>query len=370
MTTAKTTVRLDFDPALNRVSSNQQLSDGLSAAVFIGDSLWVASDESVSVERLTRLNASPDQPRHGAQRRFPLADYLPLPVDPNDPNGNPELDIEGMDYRDGYLWLVGSHSARRKRVKPELDALENRARLAKLTRDGNRHVLARIPVVTEDGQAMLVKFAPTEGKPRVAGGLANNAKYSELTERLADDEHLGAFLKIPGKDNGFDIEGLAVGSDGRVFLGLRGPVLRGWAVILELRIKPDKDDEQRIRLGKWAEDGARYRKHFLDLDGLGIRDLCIHGEDLWILAGPSMVLDGRSCIYRWPGGAAPGAAGWVARGDLKRQAELPSSRGGDYPEAMAFLQVGGNLGLLILHDRAKPARRLEEHSLLGDWIPI
>jgi hypothetical protein len=46
---------------------------------------------------------------------------------------------------------------------------------------------------------------------------------------LAEDPHFEGFIRtkvIPGKDNGFDSEGLAVADD-RVFIGLRGPVLRG-----------------------------------------------------------------------------------------------------------------------------------------------
>lgn len=40
-------------------------------------------------------------------------------------------------------------------------------------------------------------------------------------------------MAIPSKDNGLDIEGLAV--DGRrLLLGLRGPLLRGWSAPLEI----------------------------------------------------------------------------------------------------------------------------------------
>jgi len=58
-----------------------------------------------------------------------------------------------------------------------------------------------------------------------------------LLDALAQDPHLQAFINIPGKDNGFDIEGLAVPPAGQLFVGLHGPVMRGWAVALELRSK-------------------------------------------------------------------------------------------------------------------------------------
>ncbi len=48
-------------------------------------------------------------------------------------------------------------------------------------------------------------------------------------------------VPIPGKDNGFDIEGLAVRED-RLLLGLRGPVLRGHAFVLELSLEQDGKD--------------------------------------------------------------------------------------------------------------------------------
>ena len=43
-------------------------------------------------------------------------------------------------------------------------------------------------------------------------------------------------MRLPSKDNGLDIEGLAVLGN-RVYLGLRGPVLRGRAIILELELE-------------------------------------------------------------------------------------------------------------------------------------
>ena len=71
----------------------------------------------------------------------------------------------------------------------------------------------------------------------------------------------------------------------RVCVGLRGPVLRGWAVILELSIKIG--DHSQLMLQDFKSKDRPYRKHFLDLGGLGVRDLCVNGEDLLVLAGPT-----------------------------------------------------------------------------------
>ncbi|WP_457090403.1 DUF3616 domain-containing protein [Microvirga sp. P5_D2] len=47
--------------------------------------------------------------------------------------------------------------------------------------------------------------------------------------------HNRPFLSIPSKENGFDVEGLAV-REGRISPGLRGPVLRGHAVVLDPKL--------------------------------------------------------------------------------------------------------------------------------------
>jgi hypothetical protein len=73
---------------------------------------------------------------------------------------------------------------------------------------------------------------------RQAARLQQAGAGNLLTETLAGDNHLGPFLSfpLPSKENGFDIEELAVRGD-RVFLGLRGPVLNGWAIIVEIGVE-------------------------------------------------------------------------------------------------------------------------------------
>ena len=85
----------------------------------------------------------------------------------------------------------------------------------------------------------------------------------------------------------------------RVFLGLRGPVLRGWATVIELRVNAARDGT--LTLDTFESSGRPYLKHLLQLDGLGVRDLVINGDDLlvlaaprWISTGPSSSIDGRT----------------------------------------------------------------------------
>ena len=49
------------------------------------------------------------------------------------------------------------------------------------------------------------------------------------------------------------------------------------------------------------ESEVTYRKRFLDLDGLGVRDLCRRKKNLFILAGPTMPLPAPYRVYALPG---------------------------------------------------------------------
>ena len=216
-------VRLELAPG-SLVHAN------LSGAAFTGDWLWVAGDEACGLDRLRRLDPVGRQVSHfGEVRDFPLADLLDLP-------GTAEegADLEGMAVADGFLWVVGSHGLKRKNAKPGRDHAENARRLAKVALDGNRRLLACLPIEPDaGGEPCLVRHA-RDG--RRALRLTGDSQANLLTEALADDPHFGPYMAIPGKDNGFDIEGLAV--DGRrVLLGLRGPVLRGWSAPLEIAVE-------------------------------------------------------------------------------------------------------------------------------------
>ena len=243
-----------------------------------------------------------------------------------------------------------------------------------MSSDGNRFLLARIPIVEKDGTYTLEPEVEQEGQKRTAALLDCTPTGSRLTEVIECDKHLKKFLSIPGKDNGFDIEGLArVGN--RVFIGLRGPVLRGWAVILEIEPEVSKKDPSKLKLKiiDSDEDGSTYRKHFIRLDGLGIRDMCAQGDDLLILAGPTMDLDGPVAVYRWKGGAKPEKESVIFDAELK-DGDIPFKKGKDHAEGMTFFSGEGLEGasLLVVYDSASDSKERQpgENVLVADIFKL
>jgi hypothetical protein len=266
------------------------------------------------------------------------------------------------------LWAVGSHSLKRKRIKGKHADAKAIKQLAKVEDEPNRRIVVRIPVVTdEDGLPGLAREVTSDGQTRTAAVLGGVGP--SLTDLLADDDHLGPFLDIPSKDNGFDLEGVAA-VEHRLYLGLRGPVLRGWAVVLEVHPYVDEKDPHVLRLREIGPDGEPYLKHFLDLDGLGVRDLCPDGDDLLVLSGPSMDLDGPVRIYRWHH-AASSVTPAVVRGDeISRLMELRYGEGDDHPEGLCRLDdVDGRTRLLVVYD-SPAAHRIDDRGILADVVAL
>jgi len=265
--------------------ADEDLLTDLSAAARTPDgSLWVGSDELLTLERLSPLEPG----IYGNHQPFFIGNFVDL-FDDDD-----EIDIEGMDYNDGYLWLTGSHSTKRNKPKGK-KAKKDIRRLTEIKTDLNRYLLARIPII--NGNPFRECTDPQDlDRKLTAASLAKTDEFNVLFETLKSDPHLGPFVanNIPSKDNGLDIEGLAVKGD-RVFLGLRGPVLRGWAVILEFEVYESEPGV--LHLKEIGENDRVYKKHFVDLDGLGIRELAFWDDNLIVLAGPTMDLDGAMRVF-------------------------------------------------------------------------
>lgn len=354
---------LHFNPKLSLNPDGKHVRDGLSAVLRTGDNLWLCCDERATLERLRQTG-----PHEFSQHTsYKLADLLDLPAGPDE-----EVDIEGLGEDGHYLWVVGSHSRKRKQPKPESDNIEKQLeKLATVEAEANRYLLARIPLVLnpETGDYELHKAAPHPTDPTQtlhAAQLRSTSTSSELLDALADDPHLKPFLQIPGKDNGFDIEGLAVAPDCRLFLGLRGPVLRGWAVVLEIR--PEEDKKGCLRLAKLrGAPNTYYKKHFLDLRGMGLRELRQQGPNLLLLAGPTMDLDGTIAVYHWPGALQQEQDSLIGPDQLHHLFDVPhghgSTTGQDKAEGMAMLD---DTHLLVVFDSPADARKPNPHAVVAD----
>lgn len=364
---------LEFRPDFN-VSKKKELRDGLSGVLQIDSTLWVANDETASLERLTHQGRNSDGVyQYGDHVQFALDNYLRLPVSPSDAEDIQEVDLEGLDYRDNYLWVIGSHSLKRKKPEEGESAEKNFKRLAKVSSEGNRFLLARIPLVEENGTYNLKQTAVVGGRKLVSAQLHGDDRSNDLIDALKQDKHLKNFLDIPGKDNGIDFEGLAaVGK--RLFIGLRGPVLRGWAMILEVEPHEDKDDSSTLRLREIGPGHCSYRKHLLQLGGLGIRDLCVQGDDLLILAGPTMDLDGPVTIFRWPKGAQSNEESMVFSTSLTTVLDVPyghgKNRGTDHAEGMTLFANGSDGSVLVVYDSAAPDRKQGNNGVAADIFSL
>ncbi len=350
------TVRLVFGENSRAAATHTNLS----AVRLDGRALWIAGDETATVERL--LADDPDKPgEYSGETTFRLADFVDLPgLDADE-----EADVEGIARTGPFLWAIGSHSLRRKQIKNRHDGAKALKRLARVEGQANRQILVRLPIADVDGLPTPVREVTTGGVRHRAAVLSGRDNLRDLLRR---DEHLAPFLAIPGKDNGLDIEGIAVVGD-RVYLGLRGPVLRGWAFVLELRPYVTADDPGRLRLRAF-DDGRPYRKHVLDLDGLGVRDLCPCGDDLLVLAGPTMDLDGPVRIYRWRDARRSEQPTIVRGAALTRELELTYGEGDDHAEGLSLLGDGEQDRVLVVYDSPAPIRLTPDGAVIADVLRL
>ncbi|MEJ8803635.1 DUF3616 domain-containing protein [Pontibacter sp. H249] len=348
-------VTLHFSGNLSMVNE-KHVRDGLSAAFRTENDLWLSCDERTTIERLS-LQQDGSFADHTS---FELASYLDLPA-----KDKSEIDIEGIGMAGNYLWIIGSHSLKRRKPKRHQSIKKQMQRLSEVISDPNRYILARIPILKneETGHYELYKETTDPLRPGHtlrAAQLKGDTTSSLLTEVLQHDEHIGPFMNIPGKDNGFDIEGLAT-CGRRIYLGLRGPVLRGWAVILEVEV--EEDEKGTLHLKKLTEEHY-YKKHFLNLRGKGIRELRVFGDDIYILAGPTMDLDGVIAIYRWPGALKGKTEHMVHHNELERLHEVPHGTGEDSGKDKAEgLAVFDEQHVLVVFDSPTDKRKIGEDSV-------
>jgi hypothetical protein len=330
-----------------------------------GKYLWAGTDEFQTIERFTRL----ENGAFGEHKWFKFKNFID---DFDDDRG--EVDVEGLDYSDGYLWVIGSHSSKRKKVKIASDKFKIEGReLKQVKREENRYLLARIPV-NEAGEI--------DNQSPERAWLKRNGSNNSLLEALATDEYLDLtesiesndrdstlaqefYSYLPSKENGLDIEGLAVRGH-KIAIGLRGPVLRGIAILLEIEVEAGSSHE--LKLKTIGNDGRQYKRHFLDLDGRGIRELCWaeNRDSLLILAGPTMDLDGTHSLFRLdnPFDLADNSLSSQKNQQLKYLGDIPHGQQEDRAEGVALYE--GGKSILVVYDRpAEEKLILDKEDIVG-----
>ena len=210
-------------------------------------------------------------------------------VDPREvelPRRQRPHDIEALAISQDTLLVVGSHSRKR-------DCESSPSRQSLLWARWSGGTLAPIAFhddapVPADATACLQRFFVS---PAPEGAREVCAAIAEAEARAARGD-CGATL---------DIEGAAA-IDGRFWLGLRAPLVRGRAVLLRV-----------AGVGALRADLVRT----VDLGGRGIRSLTAHDGELWGIAGPSDDARAPHRLFRAP-----------AAGEAILSAELPASSEG------------------------------------------
>ncbi len=340
----------------------------ISAVASVDGDLWTASDEGASLERLKRGALG-----FAHAQNWDLAGLFPAFAGAHKAakrSGKsakrPEADLEGLAFDAAHrrLWIIGSHC----RGRGSAEKFET-----KTLRKGVKGGLDAQPLRTLLGFVVLAD----DGSPVEGGGLAlplGEAAGSLRASVKADGGHLAEALQWPSKENGLDIEGIAV-KDTEVLLGLRGPAAGGFAVVMRLSLKIGAKD-----LSLRKRNGARYALSFLQLNGLGVRDLHREGDDVLVLAGPTMDLDAPFALYRWRGAFARAAAAdeMIKPGtpkleflfdftSPKRTLEAGRPEPFERPEGIALL---GGRNLIVVHDRPFAWRLQPRGTLKADLLDL
>jgi hypothetical protein len=347
----------------------KDLRENVSGIVVNDEILVIGADEKASIQVLEKIEGD------GNKKVYKVTEDITLDKDPK----KDEIDIEALAADDDRLFVVGSHSAKRKRVmslddlkkaqeeEPEKFGKPGDARHCKENGDQdeskdpeknpgcwkwNRKRLTETKP-EPDRKRLLVLETEKNGKPK-----AETVQDLPLADIIAQHDVLAGFSEIPSKENGVDIEGLAVDGD-KLYVGFRGPVLRGpYAVVLVVKWEE--------REGKYALK-PKYKTRYLDLDGRGIRGMSTIDDrdlrnridgDVLVLAGPVGDAPTGWVIYSWDGkDSIPGLGRGAADDHVKALCRIPPPK--KFPlakaEGVAVLpsKDEDKIGFMIVYDSAE-----------------
>ena len=249
-----------------------------SAAVALDQDRFAVADDDSNVLNVYQIG-KPDA------RALNLDQFLEAPLKKKQPgpDGKPafkEADIEGAARIGDRIYWIGSHGR-----DSDGDAEPGRARL------------------------FATRIVSDPAGPRLEP--VNSVAYKALREDMFGDETLKP-LKLaeayapdkkkngppPESDNGFNIEGLAATTDGRLLIGFRNPRPGDKAVVIRL------DNPAEVVDGKKAVFGKTWQLE--NLAGRGIRSIERINNTYVIVAGPHLDAEDSKikppfALYTWSG---------------------------------------------------------------------
>lgn len=283
---------------------------------------------------------------------------------------NQTMDLTGLDRSGDRLWFIGSQAGTRLSPDPDLSEAENLRRLTRMAPIARRACLGSVRLQGErlpEPQDLALLPIQEDGQE---GG-------NDLLRALAKDPHLGPCAAPGGMataDHGLTVAGLAARS-GRVWVGLSGSVLGGFAVLLEL--EPHELRRCILDLNPIGLGGRPYRKHLIDLKGLGVRALRWRGDDLLILSGPppcqpSHRAAGQPGIYQVRGAISLGDDSLTLAGDprLELIQPLAAAPEGESPATMELYDGLGQPGVMVAYRNPLTARRVAPDGVLADVFTL
>jgi hypothetical protein len=164
-------------------------------------------------------------------------------------------------------------------------------------------------------------------------------KSTTLSAAIAATKVLQPFTQLPCKENGVDIEGLAV-RDGLLRVGFRGPVLqRGFVPVMTC---------------SFANPVTASEILYLNLGGRGIRDVERVQGGFLVLAGPVSDIPASFQLYFWDGtDCTPGVENPVGVQPLTLLGEVPTPPGAKAEGLAVEAESTDHYTALILFDGLK-----------------
>jgi hypothetical protein len=240
-----------------------------------------------------------------------------------------EIDVEGLTSISNDVFVIGSHSMVRKKVS-SANTLDDNLKKIEFVKDGSsRRSIFRFKIDMQSGLPV------------------TKIEEESIWPLLIDNPILKRFTQIPSKENGIDIEGMSIDKNRNIYIGLRGPVLRGnHAIIIVI-------NENELFSGKAHKD---YSLRFINLNGFGIRGMTNVKDGFLVLAGPVSGLRMDHKIYFWNGESTIPSSSLSNKYILKELFSLKSPASSPFGngESLSLIKENSeNYELLVTFDNAK-----------------